>query len=133
MSHRPEGHPAVAPYLVVDDAAAQIAFLVEVFGAVERVRHASPDGGIRHAEVAIEDSVVMIGERPGASMCASVHVYVPDVDACHARALAAGAASIVEPRDVPYGDRSAGVRDPLRNLWWLGTHRATAAGAGSTG
>ncbi|MGY4514470.1 VOC family protein [Lysobacter sp. HA18] len=133
MSHRPAGHPAVAPYLVVEDAAAQIAFLVDVFAAVERVRHATPDGGIRHAEVAIEESIVMIGERPGAAMSASVHVYVPDVDACHARALAAGATSVVEPRDLPYGDRSAGVRDPQGNLWWLGTYRAAAAGAGSAG
>lgn len=126
MSHRPPGHPAVAPYLVVADAAAQIAFLVQVFGAVERVRQTTSDGGIRHAEVAIEDSIVMLGERAEA-MQASVHVYVQDVDAVYARALDAGATGLAAPRDLPYGDRSAGLRDPQGNLWWLGTHRPPAA------
>ncbi|WP_133501704.1 VOC family protein [Cognatilysobacter terrigena] len=127
MSHRPAGHPAVAPYLVVRDAAAQIAFLVDVFGAVERLRHATPEGGIRHAEVAIEESVVMVGERADAAFANSLHVYVPDVDAVYARAIAAGATGLAAPRDLPYGDRSAGVGDPQGTVWWLGTHRATAA------
>jgi uncharacterized glyoxalase superfamily protein PhnB len=52
-----------------------------------------------------------------------LHLYVPDVDATYKRALAAGAASVVEPRDQEYGDRTGGVLDPAGNTWWIGTHR----------
>ena len=38
------------------------------------------------------------------------------------RALAAGATSIMPPADQFYGDRTAGVRDPSGNQWWLATH-----------
>lgn len=71
----------------------------------------------------IDDAVVMLGERPDgrAAMLSSIHVYVPDVDATYQAALLAGAASVAEPKDQPYGDRSAGVRDAEGNLWWLGT------------
>ena len=123
MTYRPAGHPAVAPYPVVADAGAEIAFLAKVFGAVERLRHAADDGGIRHAEVGIDGSIVMLGERPDAHDVGSVHVYVPDVDAAYARAIGAGGVSIIAPRDLPYGDRSAGVRSPQGITWWLGTHR----------
>jgi uncharacterized glyoxalase superfamily protein PhnB len=37
-------------------------------------------------------------------------------------ALAAGAASVMEPADQIYGDRMGGVKDPTGNTWWLATH-----------
>lgn len=123
-SHKPANHHAVSPYLMVADARAMLAFLAATFEATELDRRTGPDGAIKHAEVRIDDSVVMLGERPAATHAAtgSTHVYVADVDACYRRALAAGAQSVVEPRDQPYGDRSAGILDPEGNTWWLGTH-----------
>jgi uncharacterized glyoxalase superfamily protein PhnB len=128
MSHKPSAHNAVSPLLLVRDAPRLLAFLAATFGAEELVRIPGPDGSVRHAEVRIDDSVLMIGERQGLSdsVVGSVHVYVPDVDHCYRSALAAGGTSINEPRDLPYGDRSAGVRDPEGNLWWLGTHLGRA-------
>ena len=123
---KPTGHSTVSPYLLVPAVAETLAFLTQVFGAVELGRKMSDDGSVKHAEVRIDDSVIMMGERPGAGPGASVHIYVPDVDQAYALALAAGAASISEPRDMPYGDRSAGVRDAQGNLWWLGTHLGEA-------
>ncbi|HXD37606.1 MAG TPA: VOC family protein [Rhodanobacter sp.] len=122
--YKPAGHNAVSPFLMVADARAILAFLVATFAATELDRRTAPDGSIKHAEVRIDDSVVMLGERPAGTHAAacSNHVYVADVDACYRRALAAGGQSVVEPRDQPYGDRSAGIRDPEGNLWWLGTH-----------
>ncbi|AXK73302.1 hypothetical protein DWG18_14125 [Lysobacter sp. TY2-98] len=67
-----------------------IAFIVDVFGAVERVRHRAHERGIRHAEVVIGKSVAMIGERDDVAMQGAVHVDVRDVDACHARAVSLG-------------------------------------------
>ena len=68
--------------------------------------------------------------RPGAELVASVHVYVEDVDRVYARALDQGATSLSEPRDQPYGDRTAGVQDVQGNYWWIGTRLRGEAGNG---
>jgi uncharacterized glyoxalase superfamily protein PhnB len=119
--YKPDGYNAVSPYLLVKDVRAMLDFLVHAFGATELRRQPDADGGIRHAEVRIGDSVVMMGCRPGAELIASVHVYVEDVDRVYARALDHGATSLSEPRDQPYGDRTAGVQDAQGNYWWIGT------------
>ncbi|HEV2541113.1 MAG TPA: hypothetical protein VGU03_15585 [Frateuria sp.] len=124
--HEPADHPAVPPYPLVADARAMLAFLAATFGVQEICRKTREDGSVTHAEVRIEDSLVMIGERTGlaaASPCGSTHVYVPDVDACHAGGLAAGAQRASPLTDQPYGDRTAGPRDAEGSLWWIGTHR----------
>ncbi|MHB1057161.1 MAG: VOC family protein [Rhodanobacter sp.] len=120
-AYKPDGHKAVSPYLLLADVPGMLDFLAAAFGAVERCRIQAPDGSIKHAETQIDDSVVMMGERPAGVAC-STHVYVPDVDDTYRKAMAAGATSVAEPRDLPYGDRSAGFRDPQGNLWWVGTH-----------
>jgi uncharacterized glyoxalase superfamily protein PhnB len=113
--YKPDGYNAVSPYLLVKDVRAMLDFLMHAFGATELRRQPDADGGIRHAEVRIGDSVVMMGCRPGAELIASVHVYVEDVDRVYARALDHGATSLSEPRDQPYGDRTAGVQDAQGN------------------
>ena len=122
-TYKPEGHNAVCPYLLVGDVEALLTFLSEAFDAQELSRWELADGTIKHAEVRIDDSVLMMGERPvtQAAMTGSVHIYVPDVDTTFNKALSAGATAIAEPRDLPYGDRSGGVRDPEGNYWWIGT------------
>lgn len=123
-TYKPADHTAVSPYLLVSDARALLDFLAATFAARELHRKMREDGSIMHAEVRIDDTVLMLGERPqrAPSLCGSVHVYVPDVDACYHRGLAAGASSVSPPADQPYGDRTAGLRDPQGNLWWIGTH-----------
>ena len=78
---------------------------------------------IMHAEVKIGDSMVEMGEAHGTyqPMASMFYLYVKDCDAMYARALRAGATSISEPQDHPYGDRSGGVRDPFGNLWFVAT------------
>jgi uncharacterized glyoxalase superfamily protein PhnB len=104
-----------------------ITFLKRAFGAQEMAKYASPDGVVHHAEIRVGDSVVEMGEAYGAHgkyepMPAMFYVYVPDCDAVYQRALAAGAKSIQEPADHPYGDRSGGVTDPFGNTWYIATH-----------
>jgi PhnB protein len=125
--HKPSGHNAVSPYLLVASVASQISFLTTTFGAKLTSKWELPGGVVRHAEVRIEDSIVMLGERPDVHwpIRCSVHVYVPNVDVTYANALAAGAVSVSPPRDQEYGDRSAGVRDGEGNVWWLGTRMHT--------
>lgn len=101
-----------------------IDFLKQAFEAKETERHSRPDGTIMHAEVKIGDSVIMMGEPMGdfKPMPGSIYLYVKDTDATYRKAIQAGAVSIMEPADQFYGDRSAGVKDPLGNFWWIATH-----------
>jgi len=122
-----EGFHTVTPYLIVREAAELIDFVKQAFGAQELNRGTGSAGGI-HAEVLIDDSMVMIGggealNRP--SMPAALHLYVKDADAVYKRALEAGGASVREPVDQVYGDREASVRDQAGNMWYIATHKAT--------
>lgn len=121
--YKPQGHNAVSPYLLVRSVKGQLQFLKATFAPTELGTTELPDGTVKHAEVRIDDSVVMMGERPdgGEPMPCSIHVYVADVDATYMAALGAGAMSVSEPEDQAYGDRSAGVRDPEGNIWWIGS------------
>jgi PhnB protein len=123
-SHLRQGLRSLTPYLAIQGAGRLVEFLKSAFGAVELLRIARPDGTVQHAELRVGDSVVEVGDRldappsPGA-----VHLYVDDADAVYARAVAAGAVSLVEPTDMPYGDREADVQDPAGNRWYIGTRR----------
>lgn len=119
---KPEGYPSVSPYLIVEDAERAVAFMARAFGATELRRFETPAGRLTHAEVLIDDSVVMVGEAGGEWLACphSMHVYVEDLDTAYARALAAGAKALEKPsREEGDPDRRAGVRDPCGNTWWL--------------
>lgn len=116
----PHAH-SVNPYLVVPDPDATVDFLVRVVGAVPGQRSAF-EGVTMHAEVVIGDSLVMIGRAHGPAFPAMLYVYVDDCDAAYARAIAAGAESLMAPADMFYGDRHGGVKDAAGNSWWIATH-----------
>ncbi len=122
-AYKPSGYPSVAPYLIVDGAAATINFLVAAFDAVAIRQFAAPDSRIMHAEVRIDDTVVMIADSaPGwPAMAAHVHVYVRDVDTTYRRALTAGATSVQEPVKKEDEDKRGGVRDSGGTTWWIAT------------
>ena len=124
-TYKPDGHNSVSPYLVVDDVSRLIAFLADAFDAVELFRFEAPDGSARimHAEVRIDDTVVMMGESDagGSETAVNVHVYVPDVDATYRRALQAGGASIQEPVKKQDHDKRGGVKGPGGVTWWIAT------------
>ena len=119
-----EDFHTVTPYLIVQEAARLIDFVKEAFGATEHFRGTGSAGGI-HAEVQIGDSMVMIGGDgawSGEPSPATLYLYLENVDAVYKRALQAGATSIMEPANQPYGDRLGGVKDAFGNTWYLSTH-----------
>jgi PhnB protein len=123
MAYKPETYNDASPYLIVDGAEKTIEFLVEVFNA-ERLRtYSDAEGRLRHAEVRIGDTVVMLanGLAGWPSMPSYVHVYVPDVDETYARALAAGAVSVQVPAKKDDEDKRGGFRDAGGTTWWVGT------------
>jgi uncharacterized glyoxalase superfamily protein PhnB len=122
VQKRPEGFHTVNPYLVIDGAAKVIEFLKQAFDAIEAGEpFKGPDGKIMHAAVRIGDSMVELGDSPE-PMPMNLHVYVDDVDSFYRRAVAAGGVSVRAPETTFYGDRSAGVKDPAGNKWWLACH-----------
>jgi PhnB protein len=122
--YKPEGHSSVSPYLMVSGADATIAFLVRAFDAVPGFRMADATGRVHHAEVKIDDSVVMLSDGMAGypPLASHVHVYVPDVDAAYERALAAGATSVQKPMKKDDPDKRGGVKDAGGTTWWISTH-----------
>ena len=123
-TYTPKGLNSVNVYLHPLRAEPVINFLKRAFGAKEIAKYASPDGVVHHAEIRVGDSVLEMGEAHGKyePMPAMFYLYVPDCDAVYRRALAAGATSIAELTDHPYGDRSGGVKDAFGNQWYIATH-----------
>ena len=125
---KPEGYASVSPYLIVTDAQVVIDFLATVFDAKPLRRYERPDGSVMHAEVLLDDTVVMLGESTDewTSTPCTLHVYVPDVDAAFKRAVDAGATVIHDPMlkdDDP--DLRGGFVGPGGNQWWVSTQVAS--------
>jgi PhnB protein len=125
------GYNDLQPYLIFNGCADAIEFYKKAFGASERLRMPNANGRIGHAEIAIGDSVVcMADESPQAEAYAVGHyggspisllLYVDDCDSAYRRALDAGATSLREPADQPYGDRMSGIKDPFGFQWFIAT------------
>ena len=119
----------ITPYVVVEDVERLIAFAKEAFGAVEDYRTAETSNGGAWCLMRLGDSMLMFTGGPavkGREKLNALHVYVPDCDAVYRRALEAGAESLQEPGDRPYGERNAGVKDPTGNRWYIATRLAPA-------
>jgi PhnB protein len=116
----PEGLRDINIYFHPTRAPRFIEFLKQAFAAEEVARYETPDGIVRHASVRIGDSIVEMGEA--SPMPVTTYLYVPNVDQMYRSALAAGATSIAEPTDHPYGDRGAAVKDAFGHTWYIATH-----------
>jgi len=125
-------HP-LAPYLIVKGAARAIEHYVEAFGAKEIYRLCEPSGKVGHAELEIGSSRFMLADEypdwgalspitVGGSPV-SLHLYVDDVDAVVARAVACGATLLRAVKDEFFGDRTGQVVDPFGHKWFLATRK----------
>lgn len=129
----PDGYPRIAPYLIVDGAAAAIDFYSSVLGASQRGdRMEMPDGKVGHAELSLGDSLIMladenpewgaVGPRTVGGTPVTIHVYVENVDDVYAKAVASGATKVQSVTDQFYGDRSGSFDDPWGHRWNVATH-----------
>lgn len=127
----PDMH-TVTPHLVCEGAAAALAFYQRAFNAVETARMADPNGKIMHASMRIGDSTIMLvddypdygslGPKALKGSPVTLHLYVSDVDAAFAQAVAAGATARMAPADMFWGDRYAMLVDPFGHNWSIATH-----------
>ena len=117
---KPEGYQTIIPYLIIPNAEGFFKFMQNVFGATELLKIMRDDKLIMHAELKIDDSVVMYADstkdyppHTGAFM-----IYVEDADSSYQKALSIGGSSNMEPQDKDYG-RTAGFYDGFGNTWWV--------------
>lgn len=127
-SHMPDGFHSVTPYFHVQGADRWIEFVRQAFNATVLERTAGPDGLVRNAAIRIGDSIVECseGREPYMPMPMAIHLYVADTDEGYRSAMAAGGTTLYEPADMDYGERSAGVKDPFGNHWYIATYTGTS-------
>lgn len=130
--------PNIFPALRYRDANAAIDWLGRAFGFEEKAAYRGEDGTVHHAELRLGVGLIMLGQvREGdwmegrepdpAAHGHGIYVVVPDADAHHARAKAAGAEIVRELTDEDYGSREYGARDLEGNSWSFGTYDPYAA------
>ena len=129
----PTGYHNITPYLIVRNAAAAIDFYKKALNAVELMRFPGPGGKLMHAEMKIGDSPVMladempeeghVGPQTLGGAAVSLLLYVENVDARFAQAIAAGATVKRAVADQFYGDRTGTLADPFGHVWSLATHK----------
>lgn len=123
--------PAITPHLVVAGAADAIEFYKQAFGATEMMRIPAPDGKLMHAAIQINGAMVMlVDEMPQWGVMSpktlngspvTMHLYVDDVDAFIAHAVAAGANIKMPAQDMFWGDRYGVITDPFGHSWSIAT------------
>ncbi|HEX9453020.1 MAG TPA: VOC family protein [Candidatus Binatia bacterium] len=128
----PEGMHSVTPHLVCAGAAEAIDFYKKAFNAVELGRMDGPQGKLLHGAIRIGDSMVMLadefpdwgslGPKSLKGSPVTIHLYVEDVDAFTARAVAAGAKVTMPIQDMFWGDRYGKLEDPFGHQWSVSTH-----------
>ena len=128
----PDGMRSLTPHLICAGAADAIGFYKAAFNAVEEARIPGPDGKLMHAMVRIGDSALMLVDENAAygmlgpkalkGSPVTVHLYVDDVDATVARAVAAGAKVTMPVADMFWGDRYGTLEDPFGHRWSVATH-----------
>jgi uncharacterized glyoxalase superfamily protein PhnB len=132
----PESPSTILPTLRYRNAPAAIEWFCNVLGFRRHAVYEAENGTIGHAELTLGGGMIMLGsakddehsprfkspdELGGMETC-SAYVIVPDADAVHARAVAAGAAILRPVQDTPYGSREFALKDPEGHSWSVGTY-----------
>ena len=126
----------IIPTLRYQDAPAAIEWLCRAFGFERHFVVPGENGTIAHAQLTFGNGMIMVGSarddefgrlqktpaQVGGVGTQSPYVIVADVDAHHARAVAAGAQVTMVPRDEDHGGRFYSCRDPEGHLWNFGSY-----------
>lgn len=133
VSPIPDSYRMATPYLIVNDAIKAIDFYKTVFEATELVRLAGPDGKVAHAELQLGQAKLMLADEypdmgyksPMAlgGSPVSMLLYLEDVDAVYAKAIDAGAHSMMPISDQFDGDRRGTITDPFGHIWLLASKK----------
>lgn len=125
---KPTSYNSVSPYFIVNGAQKLIDLLITVFDAKESRRYMNTDGSIMHAEVMIDDSVIMLSEasKRFPAIQQMLHVYVPNVDVVFNKAIDAGCEVLEMPKENEGDpDRRGTFIDFTGNMWSVATQTNT--------
>jgi PhnB protein len=137
---RPDQRRVVA-HLMVPDGKAAVDFYGRAFGATVLYKSENMGGRIVHAHLRVLESVIMLTEerlseehespergsvrmkspRTLGGTTVMLEMYVDDVDSAFRRATEAGGRTVIEPREMFYGDKYGIVQDPFGHCWALAT------------
>lgn len=122
---KPRGYNSVSPYLLTAQPDKVCAFFEKVFGAKVKHRITDDDDRVMHAEVKLDDSIIMMGDPgDGSTSLCHIHVYVKNVDAIYKKAIKAGGKSVQKPVQKGDSDKRGGVTDPSKSVTvWIGTKK----------
>lgn len=129
-----QNNATIIPTLRYRDAPRALQWLCDAFG-FERYVVYGDETRVDHATLVFGNGMIMIGSArddafgklqappaPGAPVTQSAYVIVPDADAHHARAVAAGAEIVYPLTSEDYGGRGYSCRDFEGNIWSFGTY-----------
>jgi uncharacterized glyoxalase superfamily protein PhnB len=124
----------IIPTLKYRNAKSMIDWLGRAFGFEKHAVYGEGDV-VHHAQLVYGGGMIMLGSTgagtfdelqtppaPGAPVTQSPYIIVPDADAHHARAVAAGAVIVRPLVDADYGGRGYTCRDPEGHVWNFGTY-----------
>ena len=124
--------PMLIPMLICLDAASEIEFCRDAFGAEELSRRSGEDGTVVHATLKVGSTLFMVhGEYPhlesrapkqDGSSPVVIYVYIDNVDAVINRAVQAGAVVLLPATNQPWGDRVGRIMDPAGHVWNVAMH-----------
>jgi PhnB protein len=116
VNFTPKGWRTITPRIVARDARSLVEFVKHVFDATGDYRDGAP------TVLSVGDSMIMISDiEVRGPTPAFLYVYVCDADETYRLAVSAGAVSVEEPRNLPYGDRRAMIEDRWGNIWQIAT------------
>lgn len=121
---KPTGYNSASPYFIVPQAQRFIDLMRALFDAKDLRRYDLPDGTVMHAELMLDDTVIMLGQASEKFPAVPIvmHVYVSDVDAAYAKALSLVCEALEGPKQREgEPDRRASFKDYAGNWWSVGT------------
>jgi uncharacterized glyoxalase superfamily protein PhnB len=124
------------PAIRYADANKAIEWLKQTLGFTEKAVYRNPIGVVEHAELLLNNGMIMIGTaghnketahwfvQPEAvgGVTGSVYLIVPDCEPVFASAKAAGAEILQELQSKDYGGKAFIIRDPEGQIWSIGEY-----------
>lgn len=116
-----------APELYIPNGVSDVSFYEKAFGAVELRRFGNDDGTIHVSEFIIGDAMFHLHEQtqhsgglsPAGGTTVLIGLFVDDVHAVIAKAVAAGAKIASPVQDYDYGYRQGSIIDPFGHQWQI--------------
>lgn len=119
----PREYKTINVMLIVNDAHKALKFYNNAFGAEINLKLEDPSGKIIHAEMKIDDTIIMLAEGESSGESGIIlQIYTGDAEALFESAVMAGATEVYPIEEQFYGDRAGRVKDPFGFQWIISTH-----------